>query len=91
MLFDLVKATDGSTIPAGTVIRGHLAEVEKSFIPHPGVRLAIRFDSIVLNGVPIALAMVPENTQDLRGRGIFEFSKQHVILDGRFTSKWRVR
>lgn len=86
-----VKTSKGGTIPAGTVVRGHLAEVEKVFSPYRGVRLTIRFDTIVLNGAPVALAMKPEGKQDLRGRGVFQFAKPRVVLDRRFTSKWRVR
>lgn len=86
-----VPGTAGRMIPAGTVVRGHLAQVEKIYVPKPAVALAMRFDTIVLDGAPIPLNLAPVGKQDLRGRAVFNFPLQRVILDSKFISQWRVR
>lgn len=86
-----VRAADGSIIPVGTVVRGHLAQVERTSFPKPSVRLAIRFDTIMTGGTPTPLALTPTGTMDGRGHGVFTFPRNRVVLDGGFVSRWRVR
>jgi hypothetical protein len=85
-----VPNTEGGTIPAGTVIRGHLAELEKVYFP-PSQVVAIRFDTIVLNGAPVPLIIDPIGKTDQRGRGIFIFAGKRLVLGKEFVSHWRVR
>lgn len=86
-----VLGTAGRMIPAGTVVRGHLAQVEKIYVPKPAVTVAIRFDTIVLDGAPIPLNLAAVGKQDLRGRAVFSFRSEKVTLDSKFISRWRVR
>ena len=86
-----VPAAGGRAIPAGTVIRGHLAQVERTYVPKPAVKIVIRFDTIVSGGIPIPLALSAAGKMDARGRGVFTFSRARVMLDSQFVSRWRVR
>lgn len=86
-----VRGTDGRPIPAGTVVRGHLARVERTYAPRPGVSVAMRFDAIILDGAPVGLNLIPVGKQDVRGRAVFNFRQEKVILDDKFVSQWRVR
>lgn len=86
-----VEGTNGRRIPAGTVVRGHLGQVEKIFSPRKDVTIAMRFDTIVVGGSALPLNLAPTGRMDGRGRGVFEFSGERVKLDDRFTSRWRVR
>ncbi len=85
-----VPDTEGGTIPVGTVIRGHLAELESVYFP-PRQVAAIRFDTIVLNGAPVPLIIDPIGKTDQRGRGIFTFDGKRLVLGKEFVSRWRVR
>ena len=85
-----VRGTDSRPIPAGTVVRGHLARVERTYAPHPAVYIAMRFDAIVLDGAPVSLNIIPVGKQDLRGRAVFNFRQEKVILGSKFVSQWRV-
>lgn len=90
----LVRAipdTAGGMIPKGTLVRGHLAQVERTYYPRRSVTVAMRFDAIVLNGEPLPVALIPAAKQDLRGRGVFQFGQSRIVLDGAFTSEWRVQ
>lgn len=91
MLVRPVEGTDGRRIPAGTVVRGHLGQVEKTFSPRKAVTIAIRFETIVVGGSALPLNLEPTGRIDGRGRGVFEFSGEKVRLDDRFTSRWTVR
>jgi len=85
-----VRDTEGGTIPVGTVIRGHLAELERVYFP-PRQVVAIRFDTIVLSGAPVPLIIDPIGKMDQRGRGIFIFAGKRLVLGKEFVSRWRVR
>jgi hypothetical protein len=50
-----VRDAEGGTIPAGTVIPGHLAQLERVHFPQRRVVIAIRFDTLVLNGALVRL------------------------------------
>jgi len=86
-----VQDTEGGSIPAATIIRGHLAELQRVYFPRRQVVIAIRFDTIVLNGSPIRLILEPIGKMDQHGRGIFSFPGQRVVVDRHFVSRWRVR
>ena len=86
-----VRNTNGGAIPAGTIIGGHLAQLESVYVPRSQVIIAIRFDTIVLNGTPVPIALNPIGKMDSRGRGIFSFPGPRVVLDKQFVSRWRVR
>ena len=85
-----VQDTEGGSIPAATIIRGHLAELQRVYFPRRQVVIAIRFDTIVLNGSPIRLTLEPIGKMDRHGRGIFSFPGQRVMVDRHFVSRWRV-
>jgi hypothetical protein len=93
----IVQASDGRAIPAGTEVRGHLTQVEWTYSPKPyspngdGVRFAIRFDTIVINGRSTPVTLFPEGKMDARGCGVFTFSQKRVVLDTKFVSRWHVR
>lgn len=86
-----VEGMNGRRIPAGTVVRGHLGQVEKIFSPKRDVTFAMRFDTIIVGGSALRLNLAPTGRIDGRGRGVFEFSGEKVTLDNRFTSRWTVR
>lgn len=86
-----VPAANGRMIPAGTTVRGRLTQVEKIFAPKPAVTFSMKLDTIVLDGAPVPLTLVPAGKQDLRGGAVFQFPQPRVALDSSFISRWRVR
>jgi hypothetical protein len=85
-----VRDTEGRTIPPGTMFLGHLAQLERVYLPRRQVVIAIRFDAIVLNVAPIPIRLDAIGKVDTLGRGIFSFSGPRVVLDQQFVSQWRV-
>jgi len=85
-----VQDTEGGSIPAATTIRGHLAELQRVYFPRRQVVIAIRFDTIVLNGSPMRLEIEPIGKTDQHGRGVFSFPGRRVVVDRHFVSQWRV-
>jgi hypothetical protein len=80
-------------IPAGTVVHGHLAQMENVYSPRRQVSIAIRFDAIVLNGTPVPLTFEPRGPtmrMDQNGRAVFRFLKARLVLGKDFESQWRV-
>jgi hypothetical protein len=91
-LIDSVRDSTGSvTAAAGTVVRGHLTQVEWRYLPKREVRIGIRFDRIVLRGSEIPLALMPVGARDERGKGIFTFRQDRVVLGKNFISRWVVQ
>ena len=86
-----VQASDGRAIPAGSVVSGHLTEVQRTYSPEPRVRIAIRFDTIVIDGRSTPVTLFPTGKVDRPGRGVFTFSRERVLLDRKFVSRWRVQ
>jgi hypothetical protein len=68
-----VKDSEGHTIPAGTLLRGHLARMENVYGTGARVVMAIRFDEMVLNGKPVRVELKPAGWVDERGRQQFSF------------------
>jgi hypothetical protein len=86
-----VRDANGGTIPAGTVFWGHLTQVEKAYIPERQLLVGIRFDTIVLNGVPVPLTLDPMGEADPHWNAVFRFPvAKKVVLDKKFVSRWRV-
>lgn len=85
-----VRDARGGTIPARSVIRGHLAQLEKVYSPRRRIIVAMRFDSIVLAGTPVPLQLSPVGQMDQRGRAVYVFAGTKLVLDKRFISRWRV-
>jgi hypothetical protein len=85
-----VRDSQGGTIPAGTVFRGHLAELGKVYIPGRQVVVAIRFDAMVANGTPVAVMLDPIGKMDRRGREVFRFPGASWVAGKEFVSRWRV-
>lgn len=90
-LIRAVRATDNRVIPAGTLVRGHLAQVEQMFQPRPARTIAMRFDTIVLGEASLPLTLAPAVKMDARGRAVFTFKNPNVVLDRNFISRWLVR
>jgi len=90
-LIRAIRASDGNAIPAGSVVSGHLAQVRRAYSPKPSVRFAIRFDTILIDGRSTPVTLSPTGTMDARGRGVFTFSRERVVLDSKFVSRWRVQ
>lgn len=86
-----LRDTEGGDIPAGTSLRGHVAQLKKLYGTRPEVVIALRFDTIVLHDVPVPIALEARGKMDDRGRAQFRFSGEKVVLDKNFVSEWRVR
>jgi hypothetical protein len=86
-----VQARDGHAIPAGRGVSGHLTQVERIYSPKPHVRFAIRFDTIVLDGRSTPVTLFPTSKIEGRGRGVFTFSRERVVLDSKFVSRWQMQ
>ena len=99
-----VRDNRGGSIPRGTVVRGHLAQLAEQYTPTSGPPFArprtypprevmlvtLRFDSIVLGGREVPITLEPEGDADEHGRGVFYFPNTKAIGQ-EFVSKWRVR
>ena len=85
-----VRDTQGGKIPAGTVFRGHLAQLEKVYFPKRQVVIAIRFDSMVINGAPLPLRLEPDGEVDERGHGVFRLAGPRSVLRKGVITHWRV-
>lgn len=85
-----VPDTRGGTIRAGTVFLGRLGQVEKVYLPREHIILTMRFNTIILNGAPVALTLSPIGKMDARGEEIYSFLKGKLLLDKNFVSRWRV-
>ena len=78
-------------IPAGTVVRGHVVQLERVYGPHPAVVIALRLDTIVLRDVPVPITLEARGHTDDRGRAMFRFAGEKVVLDKTFVTDWRIR
>jgi hypothetical protein len=76
-----VKDSEGHTIAAGTVVRGHLARMENIYGPHPRIVIAIRLDEMVVRGKPVKVTLHPTGWVDEKGRQQFAFSGRRAVLD----------
>ena len=85
-----VRDTAGRVLSTGTVVHGHLAQVERIYWPREEIRLAMRFDSITIAGSERPLKLEPAGTRDLRGRAIFSFPGSRIVLGKKFQSRWRI-
>jgi hypothetical protein len=68
--------------------------MENVYSPRRQVIVAMRFDTIVLNGTPVLLTFEPHGPamrMDQNGRAVFRFLKARVVLGKDFESQWRVR
>jgi hypothetical protein len=83
-----VSDSQGHTLPAGAVFRGHIAQMEHNYASPQTVVIALRFDSVVLNGSPVSVKLGPAGWEDEKGRQIFRFHERKVLLDSRFVSSW---
>src|SRR5579862_4461701 len=80
----------GGTIPAGTVFRGHLTQLER-IVPSRQLVLGVSFNAIVLNGAPVPLMLQPIGESDSHGRAIYILPlEKKTVLDKRFFTGWRV-
>ncbi len=82
---------DGSgrvVTPASTVVRGHLTELERSYIP--SILVKIHFASIVLGGAEVPLKLKPAPQKNLGPGDIFIFRGKRVTMGKNFVSTWIV-
>lgn len=86
-----VRVAGRVAAPAGTLMRGHLTQMERLYLPWNQVIIGIRFDRMMLGKSEIPLALAPAGEMDERGRGIFTFTGKRVVLGKKFVSHWVVR
>jgi hypothetical protein len=89
-LTESVRDTSGGRIKSGTIVRGHISQMEKVSWPHREIVMAIRFDSMVVGGVEVPVVLERLGKRDARGRGLFVFPDTRVVLGERFITRWRV-
>jgi hypothetical protein len=77
--------------PAGTIVRGHLTQMEHTYLPWNRVVIGIRFDRMMLGKTEIPLHLAPLGEMDERGRGAFTFNGKRAVLEKKFVSRWVVR
>ena len=81
----------GGTIPAGTVFRGHLTQLERMYVPRRQLILGVSFNTVVLNGAPVPLTLRPIGESDSHGRAVYSLPlEKKTVLDKRFFTGWRV-
>jgi len=86
-----VPDTNGGTIPAGTVFRGHLTQLERMYLPRRQVVLGVSFNTIVLNGAPVTVKLLPIGESDSHGRAVYSLPlEKKTVLDKRFFTGWRL-
>ena len=85
-----VRDNSGRVIRAGTILRGHLSQVEERVWPRKEVVFAIRLDAMVIGGVELPIDLRRIGLNDERGRGLFVFPSNHAILDERTVMRWQV-
>ena len=56
-------------------------------MPKPGVSFVMRLDTILIGGKPTPVTLVP---MDAKGRGVFTFTREKVVLDTNYVSRWRL-
>jgi hypothetical protein len=86
-----VRVAGRVAAPTGTLMRGHLTQMEHLYLPWNQVIIGIRFDRMMLGKSEIPLSLAPLGEMDERGRGIFTFSEKRVVLGKKFVSRWVVR
>ena len=47
----------------------------------------MRLDTILIGGKPTPVTLVP---MDAKGRGVFTFTREKVVLDTNYVSRWRL-
>lgn len=85
-----VRVAGRVVAPAGTLVRGHLTQMEHLYLPWNQVIIGIRFDRMLLGKSEIPLSLAPLGEMDERGRGIFTFSEKRAALGKKFVSRWVV-
>jgi hypothetical protein len=74
--------------PAGTVVRGHLTELERSYVP--SILVKIQFSTIVLGGSEAPLRLKPSPQKNLAPGDTFIFRGKRASLGKNFVSTWIV-
>lgn len=75
-----VKDSEGHTIAAGTVFRGHLGHMENIYGPRPRVLVSLRLEEMVVRGKPVPVTLRPTGFVDQRGRQQFSFAGRRVVV-----------
>jgi hypothetical protein len=78
----------GHSIPAGTVIRGHITVMQTVHGGSGGTVIGFRFDSMVLNGTALLVKLEPA-FPDRMGNQVLHFSGRRAVLNAGFDSRWR--
>lgn len=90
-LVHAVPDAAGGTIPAGTLFRGHLTQLERMYLPRRQLVLGVKFNAIVFNGAAVPVTLEPIGESDSHGRAIFGLPlEKKTVLDKRFFTGWRV-
>ena len=88
-----VEELDGGgnvVVPAGTIVRGHVTQLLRYYLPVQKVFIGIRFGTIVLGGSDVKLPLAAEGFSNRLGIGTFSFRDSHVRLSDKFISRWVV-
>ncbi len=86
-----VRVAGRISAAAGTIVRGHLTQMEHVYLPWNRVIIGIRFDRMMLGKSEIPLALDPLGEVDEHGRGTFTFNGKRAVLEKKFVSRWVVR
>jgi len=86
-----VRVAGRVAAPAGTIVRGHITQMEHLYLPWNQIVLGIRFEKMMLGKSEIPLALDPRGDKDARGTGIFTFNEKRTVLGAKFVSRWVVR
>jgi hypothetical protein len=89
-LTDSIRDSSGGRIKSGTIVRGHISQMEKVWWPQREIVLSLRFNSMVVGGVEVPVVLERVGRRDARGRGLFVFPETRVVLGERFITRWRV-
>lgn len=85
-----VRDSTGMIIPAKTVVRGHIAQLQQVFNPAGAIILALRFDSLVLSGTEIPVKLEPINERNTHAKGVYVFRGARFSFGPNVESRWRV-
>ncbi len=89
VLVEPVREKENGLIPAGTIFRGRVTQLEHDAYPDEGVVIGIRYDAIVLSGVELPVALV---RSDVAGTGVYAFAgRKSGVLEKGIVSQWRIR
>jgi hypothetical protein len=79
---------EGHTLPANTVFRGHVMQMEHVYGNPASVVMTLRFESMEWNGAGVNVQLNPAGPMDGSGNQVYRFLGGDFHVDSRFVSKW---